>query len=170
MRRRATAISRVHAKSAVVSSSTPGVLLTATPRRVHASTSILSNPTAILATVRKCGAALKSSSSIFSVRRQIKPSLSATRRKTSARGGRSESLQYSASQSSSSFARGPSNKRCVTNILGRSIQLSLRLPDERREINTSAPPHRNARQAGRDSFGTGGFPTCLLVLVCLGKL
>ncbi len=45
MRRKAT--------SAVVSSSTPGVLHTATPRRRAASTSMLSYPTATLATTRR---------------------------------------------------------------------------------------------------------------------
>src|SRR5258706_334017 len=43
-RRRATPIRRVHVKSAVVSSSTPGVFVTATLRSVHAGTSILSYP------------------------------------------------------------------------------------------------------------------------------
>src|SRR5690242_1215590 len=106
----------------------PGVLLTATLCRVHVSTSMLSNPTAIFATARSRGAAARSSSSIFSVRRQIKPSLSATRRNTSALGGRSESFQYSTSQCSPILARGSSNKRCVASILGRSI---LALPPTR---------------------------------------
>ena len=42
IKRRATAMSSAQAKSAVVSSSTPGVFVTATPRSVHAGTSILS--------------------------------------------------------------------------------------------------------------------------------
>src|SRR5690606_40679561 len=50
--RRAVAISNAHVRSAVVSVSTPGVLVTSTPRRVQAATSMLSYPTAMLATMR----------------------------------------------------------------------------------------------------------------------
>ena len=118
-RRRATAISSVHAKSAVVSSRTPGVFVTATFRSVHAGTSILSKPTATLATIRRFGPAASSSSrSIFSVSRQISASLPETRCKTSDRGGRSSPVQYSTSKCSASFLRGSSNKTCVENNFG----------------------------------------------------
>ena len=50
-RRRAAAISSANAVSAVVSVSTSGVLVASTPAAVHAATSMLSKPTAWLATI-----------------------------------------------------------------------------------------------------------------------
>ena len=76
-------MSSVQAKSAVVSSSTPGVLVATTPRFVHAGTSILSKPTATFAAMRNFGAARNNSSFTFSVSRHTNPSLSFTRRNSS---------------------------------------------------------------------------------------
>ena len=53
--RRAAAISSANAVSAVVSVSTSGVLVASTPAAVQAGTSMLSNPTAWLATIFSCG-------------------------------------------------------------------------------------------------------------------
>src|SRR5947199_1080555 len=124
--RRATAIISVHAKSAVVSSSTPGVFVAATPRFVHAATSILSNPTATFAAMRSFGAAFRNSSFTFSVSRHTSPSLSFTRCKTSSRGGRSGLAQYSISQLSFRIFRAASNKLCVANTFGFDIRILAR--------------------------------------------
>ena len=73
-RRTSASISAI-VSSAVACVSTSGVFETTTPRRVHAGTSTLSNPTAKLATTRSCGpAASSSSSSIRSVSIVISPS------------------------------------------------------------------------------------------------
>jgi len=110
--RRATAIISVHAKSAVVSSSTPGVFVATTPRFVQACTSMLSNPTATFAAMRSFGAARSNPSSTFSVSRQTSPSLSFTCRSTSSRGGRSACVQYSTSHVASSILRASSKSSC----------------------------------------------------------
>ena len=65
--RRAMPSSSAKAMSAVASVSTPGVLPTAMPRRAASSRSMLSVPTARLATALTLGAASKSSASTFSV-------------------------------------------------------------------------------------------------------
>src|SRR4030095_2822120 len=54
---------RVQAKSAVVSVRTSGVLVTTTPARVAAATSILLYPTATLATTRSSGAPVNTAAS-----------------------------------------------------------------------------------------------------------
>src|SRR6267143_1162019 len=123
-RRRATAIISVHAKSAVVSSSTPGVFVATTPRFVHAATSILSKPTATFAAIRSFGAPRKSSSLTFSVNKQTNPSLSFTSLNNSGRGGRSACAQYSTSQLSSRIFRAGSNSPCVANTFGFAISPS----------------------------------------------
>src|SRR5436853_6381110 len=114
-------MSKVHAKSAVVSSSTPGVLVAITPRLVHAATSILSKPPATFAAIFNFVAASNNSSFTFSVSRQISPSLSFTRRNTSSRGGRSCFSQYSASQFSCRIVLAGSNNRCVAKIFGFTV-------------------------------------------------
>src|SRR5215469_4772564 len=119
--RRPTAISSVQAKSAVVSSSTPGVFVATTPRFVHAATSILSKPTATFAVIFNFGAACSNSSFTFSVSKQISASLSFRRRSTSSRGGRSGFSQYSASQFSSRILLAGSNNRCVARTFGFTI-------------------------------------------------
>ena len=62
--RRAAAIKSVQAKSAVVSVSTPGVLVTRMPRRVAFSMSTLLNPTAMLQRIRTSGMDSRTSRSI----------------------------------------------------------------------------------------------------------
>ena len=73
---RATARSNAHAKSAVVSSSTPGVCPTWIPRAVAASRSTLSTPTAKTDTARRRGAESSRAASTRSVSRQRRPSAS----------------------------------------------------------------------------------------------
>src|SRR5579872_3139994 len=70
--RRAVTIRSANARSAVVSSSTPGVLVMITPAAVPAATSRLSKPTATIFTV---GSAASTRASIFSVSRQTSASL-----------------------------------------------------------------------------------------------
>jgi len=57
-------MSRVQAKSAVVSVRTSGVLVTTTPRRLHASTSMLLKPTATLQMALRPGTSASTSSSM----------------------------------------------------------------------------------------------------------
>src|SRR5579872_970285 len=73
--RRAVTMSSANARSAVVSSSTPGVLVMITPAAVPAATSRLSKPTATLATIFTVGSAASTRASIFSVNRQTSASL-----------------------------------------------------------------------------------------------
>ena len=76
MRRLAVARIRHQAKSAVVSSMAPGVLVSMTPRRVAAATSKLLYPTATFDTIFSRGAAARSVSEITSVISVIAASLS----------------------------------------------------------------------------------------------
>src|SRR5215469_5885093 len=73
--RRAVAMSRANARSAVVSSSTPGVFVMTTPAAVPAGMSRLSKPTATFATIFTVGNASSTDASTFSVKRQTSASL-----------------------------------------------------------------------------------------------
>jgi hypothetical protein len=79
-------MSRAQAKSAVVSVSTSGVLVTTTPRLRQAATSMLLNPTATLQTALRPGAAARTSSSIVLMMWQIRAFLSRSRRMSSTLG------------------------------------------------------------------------------------
>ena len=72
--RRAAIISNIHAVSAVASVSTPGVLPTLTPRRLHAARSILFVPTANCETARTPGRASRNPASTRSVNMLNNPS------------------------------------------------------------------------------------------------
>src|SRR5437763_6026714 len=90
--RRLAASTRRKARSAVVSSRMPGVLQTTTPAAVAASTSMLSNPTATLATTRRRPfPAPRTAASTRSVRRQTIPSTPAATASASPAGSRGSS-------------------------------------------------------------------------------
>src|SRR5881397_1833593 len=111
-------------KRGVAATNTPGVFVAATPRFVHAATSILSNPTATFAAIRSFGAARSNSSFTFSVSKQTSPSLSFTRRNTSSLGGRSGFVQNSTSQLFWRIFLAASNKLCVASTFGLAISLA----------------------------------------------
>jgi len=86
-------MSRAHAKSAVVSVSTSGVLVTTIPRVLQAATSMLLKPTATLQTAFSPGAEARTSSSMVLMMWQISAALPLSRPINSDLGrGVSESL------------------------------------------------------------------------------
>src|SRR5262245_37038257 len=116
--RRAAAMRRQNAMSAVASVRTPGVLPTQTPRAVAAGTSTLLNPTAKLLTTRRRGAASSSCASIRSVSNETRPSQSATLASSVSRGGGRSSGQTSASVWERIRSCPVAGRRRVTNTFG----------------------------------------------------
>src|SRR5215472_15677765 len=113
--RRAAASTSRNARSAVVSSRTPGVLQTTTPCSAAASRSMLSWPTATFATTRRRGApAASTAASMRSVSRETIASASGARATTSSCEKRSPSGSTSSWPASVSGSRPPGGRRRVT--------------------------------------------------------
>ena len=116
---RAVARISAQARSAVASVNTPGVLVARMLRCVQAARSMLSKPTAKLATTRNWSpAASSSSSSIFSLNMAITALASATRRSSSARSGGSSWSMTSTSRPAcwSNSTAGGGTRRVMTTL------------------------------------------------------
>ena len=123
--RRADANSRPHTRSAVVSTSTPGVLPKGMPAAVHAAISTLSYPTEDCAITRSFGARRSNSASTLTSPLDNSPSASASQSNSIARGTGRRSRHILTSQCGSSRLRATGEMGAATTTLGFSIREKL---------------------------------------------
>ena len=155
--RRAMPSSSANAMSAVASVSTPGVLPTAMPRLAASSRSMLSVPTARLATALTDGAASKSSASTFSVMIVSSASACAACSSRASRGGGALSSQRSTSCSACSRSSAGNGNARVMKTFPTAPSCRLRSPDDLAPFpvcspgRSSRPPPSSAPAASPSS-------------------